>query len=296
MCHTDVRPRQVCALAGLKVLGLNQNQLTSLPAELASITGLEQLSLKENSLSAVPPELGQFTVLQALDLSSNAIRSLPNEFCNLASLAVLALRDNQLVDLPAQFSQLTSLISIGLQQNSLAALPPQLWALTQLQALDVAENQITELPAAVGVLTNLHTFGCAKNRLTGQPLPPTIRRWGAKLENLMLEGNAIQALPREISDLKALKVCYAAEQPLGQEQQRRAPVRSCGTCLVGIAGGRETCSHPAYANTNTSADPSQRPGGRKVNDAPRNAGTAAVPEPAHAAPCRHRGAPPAGPA
>ena len=47
---------------------LNNNQLTSLPAEIGQLTSLTELYLSDNQLTSVPAEIGQLTSLKELDL------------------------------------------------------------------------------------------------------------------------------------------------------------------------------------------------------------------------------------
>ena len=59
------------------MLYLDQNQLTSVPAEIGQLTALETLYLHENELTSAPAELGQLTSLRELNLGWNNLTSVP---------------------------------------------------------------------------------------------------------------------------------------------------------------------------------------------------------------------------
>jgi leucine-rich repeat protein SHOC2 len=67
-------------------LFLNDNQLTSLPAELGTLTALRVLNLNENQLTSLPAELGTLTALTMLLLCGNQLTSLPAEWVAGAAL------------------------------------------------------------------------------------------------------------------------------------------------------------------------------------------------------------------
>ena len=54
---------------------LEDNQLTSLPAEIGQLASLRELNLRGNQLTSVPAEIGQLTSLTRLDLSANPLTS-----------------------------------------------------------------------------------------------------------------------------------------------------------------------------------------------------------------------------
>ena len=51
-------------------LYLNDNQLTSVPAEIGQLTSLERLYLNGNQLTSVPAEIGQLTSLESVAASA----------------------------------------------------------------------------------------------------------------------------------------------------------------------------------------------------------------------------------
>lgn len=112
---------------GMHLYGQN---LTSVPLELRSFNGLQALGLENNQLASLPVRIFQgMTSLQRLDLSNNRLAFLPGgAFEGLSGLQELYLEDNQLVSLPAGlFQGLTSLKGLGLANNRLISLPEQLF-------------------------------------------------------------------------------------------------------------------------------------------------------------------------
>ena len=75
-------------MRGIKVLNLNRNQLTVLPAEMAYLPLLEHLSVSRNLLEMLPDSIAAMANLKALDVSQNQIRYLPPSIGNLRQLEV----------------------------------------------------------------------------------------------------------------------------------------------------------------------------------------------------------------
>ena len=57
----------------MKILNLENNQLTSLPAEIGKLEKLERLYLDNNELTSLPAEIGKLEKLEELDLINNPI-------------------------------------------------------------------------------------------------------------------------------------------------------------------------------------------------------------------------------
>ena len=61
-------------------MGLEYNQLTSVPAEIGQLTSLRELYLDYNQLPSVPAEVGQLTSLTGLGLECYRLTSVPAAF------------------------------------------------------------------------------------------------------------------------------------------------------------------------------------------------------------------------
>lgn len=103
----------------LRVLNLENNQLTALPAEIGNLHRLESLFLKNNQLTALPPEIGNLHKLSRLYLQKNRLTTLPSEIGNLQELFWLLLEMNELTALPLEIGAAQKLTIISLEYNHL---------------------------------------------------------------------------------------------------------------------------------------------------------------------------------
>jgi hypothetical protein len=159
----------------LNVLYLDNNQLTSLPAEIGALTGLTELGLSRNRLTSLPAEIGALTGLTHLSLIDNQLTLLPAEIGALTGLTWLGLNGNQLTSLPAEIGALTGLTQLGLSRNRLTSLPAAIGALTGLTWLGLNGNQLTSLPATLGEIPANANVDVRDNPITS--LPENIGQW-----------------------------------------------------------------------------------------------------------------------
>ncbi len=86
----DLIPQRV------KMIGLANNNLTSLPSSTAKLTNLSELILRNNQLRALPDGLSNLKNLILLDLRNNQLRALPDGLSNLKKLKRLHIENNPL--------------------------------------------------------------------------------------------------------------------------------------------------------------------------------------------------------
>ena len=123
-CGLEKVPDRVVSVAGLRVLDMSHNKLTSLPSSLSRLEGLKDLSLDANKLA-----------------------SLPAQICMLPRLETLSAPSNDLTSLPGAIGSLVKLRKLVLTGNRLTALPDSLCACSSLQLLDASRNRLAPLDA-----------------------------------------------------------------------------------------------------------------------------------------------------
>jgi len=138
---------------------------------------------------------------------------LPDELLALASCAELVLRGLRIARLPpGVFSavngndsseQLGAVLKVlDLAENQLSDLPDTLAQLPLLEVLDVSGNALSSLAATSGC-AKLVTLKASRNRLTTLE-DVDVASWAPRLETLVLDGNALEALPSEVGALSNL--------------------------------------------------------------------------------------------
>ena len=93
----------------LKILKLNNNQITFIPSFIGELNKLEHLSLYKNFISAIPTSIQDLTNLKYFDISSNKIENIPIEFGLLNSLNVLYIDCNYFTQIPTTLCYLKKL-------------------------------------------------------------------------------------------------------------------------------------------------------------------------------------------
>nr|XP_053636548.1 mucin-5AC-like isoform X5 [Cherax quadricarinatus] len=219
-------PRQLFYCHGLRVLGLSDNELSSLPPAVASLINLTSLDLSKNAISDIPDNIKGCKQLSVVDASINPLCRLPEGFTQLLSLQELYLNDTFLEYLPANFGRLSRLRILELRENQLNTLPKSIARLTSLQRLDIGQNDFSELPEVIGSLGSLTELWFDNNKV--KSLPPLLGRlkklvhvdasknkvdWVAgELENcvmltdLHLSSNDLKRLPEKLGGCRQLQV------------------------------------------------------------------------------------------
>lgn len=167
---TGAVPTNFGYLPWLRVLDLNDNDLTSLPAKIGDLAQLQVLALRGNGFITITSKIGKLSQLVELDLSGNGLTAFPGETGNLLNLVKLHLNHNALTKLPAEIGNLIKLQELNLSANPLSALPAEVGTLTKLLALRLDYNRLTTLPAEISHLHKLQVLTLHNNALTTLPL------------------------------------------------------------------------------------------------------------------------------
>jgi Leucine-rich repeat (LRR) protein len=206
--------------------------LDSLPATIKYLTGLVYLFLNyDTHLHAFPDSIGNLISLQNLNAEACCIDTIPASvnlngcinlkylylgcnyhlkgtfpnISNLDSLKTLSLYYDSLKALSPFGQGQTKLKLLQLQGNKLDSLPSTLKHLTGLSAFGINnDSYLHNLPDSIGNLTSLETlwvYGCHLDSI-----PASVNLNGCtKLKSLWLQGNPIQGIFPNISNLDSLK-------------------------------------------------------------------------------------------
>jgi Leucine-rich repeat (LRR) protein len=223
-------PDDMGKVGNLKQLGLKNNDLTSLSESIGDLKNVTHLDLSNNKLKTLPDSIGQMTKLEELDLSNNELETLPDSIGDLTNLKVLKLTQNQLKTLPTSIAKLTNLKLIFVDRNPLESIPNEVndKNLPSLEFVHIDEeprklltglsqdktdralydrllsyirneedlNRIKEL--------NLRYYDGDGDSIKLKTVPSLIQKM-TELEELILSGNEITALPEFLKGLKKLR-------------------------------------------------------------------------------------------
>lgn len=218
--------------------------LQELPPEIGQLSALKLLRLDENQLSSLPPEIGQLCALNMLWLRGNQLSSLPSEIVQLSALTELRLSGNQLSSLPPEIVQLSSLAILDLSGNQLSSLPPEIAKLKALVLLDLDNNHLQTLPPEIGQLSNLQALYLKNNQL--RSLVPELQNL-SRLRYLLLHGNPKLKLPTTVlgGDTSSDTSSWAAPQSIlsfyfARSAQTARPLNEVKLLTVGRGGVGKT--------------------------------------------------------
>jgi len=216
-----VLPESLAALTSLKVLNIDDSQLSGTLPALGSLTALETILLASNpELSGTLPDLRQLRQLKELDVSRTRLSgSLGASLGSLSRLQRLQLDHTSLHGvLPPQIGVLTRVTSLFVHNapHLSGTLPTEIGGCTALaHGSSIARTRISgTIPPALGRLTRLRQLWLDHTRLSGT-LPTAIGRLRS-LDQLELHACRLSgSLPSELSALPSLRACCltAAQGP-----------------------------------------------------------------------------------
>lgn len=158
-------PDVIAQLFNLQTLVIFSNPLSDITAICSpSLTELRILNLNNCQISELPPQIKFLKSLEVLSMTSNKLISLPDELCELVHLRELIADKNHLESLPFEIGRLWSLNRLFLPHNNIKELPESLSKMERLKVLDVACNQIRIFP------TDIHTMALEELYCESNPL------------------------------------------------------------------------------------------------------------------------------
>uniref|UniRef100_F1KVB5 Leucine-rich repeat and calponiny domain-containing protein 3 n=1 Tax=Ascaris suum TaxID=6253 RepID=F1KVB5_ASCSU len=141
-----------------------------------------------------------------LMLASRKLKEFPSNLAvkyDISDVISADLSDNRMNELPICICELSSMETLRVRATGLRSLPAAVQLLESLTYLDLSENQLTSLP--VGLFTiRLQVLLLSGNRL--ESLPREIRQLAGSLHELDVSCNRLQAIPPDIALLKLLRV------------------------------------------------------------------------------------------
>lgn len=118
-CHLNQMPLWIVTQTpNLKILGLDNNTISTLPDAIAQLPQLEFLFLQHNQLIELPHSLPYLTRLRYLSLSYNQLTHVPPNMAHMTHLKMLDLSGNKLSCLPIQFKDLKGYLGQLLLHNT----------------------------------------------------------------------------------------------------------------------------------------------------------------------------------
>ena len=180
----------------LKVLILDDNDLSKIPEAIIRFRNLEQLSLNKNPKLNLLSTLSklQSLPLQFLNLQENDLAALPNTIEELKELKDLNLTNNKISDNETfkYLKKLPKLESLWLNKNELKTLPKGLFNLKNIKNLYIENNELLTIPDAIVAMQKVWVIHVGHNLLEELPLALT------KMPSLLLvhaNNNKIKYVP-----------------------------------------------------------------------------------------------------
>ncbi|KAJ3361665.1 cysteinyl-tRNA synthetase [Allomyces javanicus] len=205
----------------MTVLNLTRAKLTALPADMAQVSGLERIVLDHNQLSQLALDWPRLTHLRELRVACNCLQTLPDGLAQCPKLELIDVHANNLRQLPTDLWSCGALTVLNISSNLLATVtPPPAGAGSHTMPLSrclhyllAADNRLTDTAlVSLMYLPELRVVNLACNRLL--ELPDEFFLHCAKIEQLILSGNQVAALPDTVGALKQLRILALSNNKL----------------------------------------------------------------------------------
>lgn len=220
-------PASLAKLSDIRVLDVSSNYFTEFPPVICDMPNLYELDISFNSIEELPETIGKLASLSRFIITNNKLKNFPATVSGMDLLRELDCRFNALHNIDV-LSSLPALEALHCGHNVISAVsPPSRFAKlrhfrmnknpttalllpvapdpsrTMITYLNVAGAKLSALDEAVfDALQNLEQLVLDDNAFTALPHLGKLK----KLQSLQCANNSLQALPKEIGLLTALKV------------------------------------------------------------------------------------------
>lgn len=113
-----ILPEAIKSLKSLKILILNQNNLTEINVDIFP-NSLEEFYCRHNCIEEVRGTFKEISRLKVLEFSSNKIKTIPESICFLQKLSFLGLNDNKLFHFPLNCLKCELLSKLDISHNQI---------------------------------------------------------------------------------------------------------------------------------------------------------------------------------
>ncbi|KAI9788241.1 MAG: hypothetical protein M1833_003111 [Piccolia ochrophora] len=154
-------------LKNLKVLNLNENQFSSVPAYLFNTLSLSELLIADNNLEGalIPDGIDRVPCLQNLQLAHNALTTLAeSSTVSFPALQQLNVSCNRITALP-DVSSWVQLLDFVAEHNKISALPTGFTRLPKVKNVNLTSNDLRVLDDRIGLMESLDVFIISNNPL-----------------------------------------------------------------------------------------------------------------------------------
>ncbi|CAG8516348.1 1652_t:CDS:2, partial [Cetraspora pellucida] len=140
-----------------RTVRLGTRDIREIPVELINLISkdnykVERLGLETNQLSTLPTEFCKLSYLRYLNVSNNAFKDFPEMLCAMPSLEILDISKNRIKKLPNDFGKLMSLKLLKISKNLIRTIPNYIADMKDLQYLKIDNNPIRFPPRAIHIM------------------------------------------------------------------------------------------------------------------------------------------------
>ncbi len=197
-------PDVIYRFGNMRELNLSGNEIKSASIDLARLPKLHQIWLNNNHLVDSSLHLSKNKTLRILNIQNNHFSDIPKAVKNCRRLRSLWLGYNNLTALDSKsFKGMRRLQDINLYSCGLKSLPNGIIKLRRLEVLDLYYNELANLPKSISRMRKLQQLALSHNQLN--QLPGNLGKLG-RLQTLYLHHNRLEQLPNSIGKLRALQI------------------------------------------------------------------------------------------